>query len=114
MFFCFLFFFKVRSHQGGAVADKLSRVGLRGSEVRVTQRHNDCDCEQDTKLAMPEYLCSFKVFISDCGRSMASRHTVASGVFAPQLDAHTVTTLHMSVQTDGRTKGRRLRQEGES
>lgn len=110
MFFCFLFFFKVRSRQGGAEADRLSRVGLRGSEVRVTHRLNDCDCEQDTKLATPEYLCSFKVFISDCGRSLASRHTVqtvASGVFAPELDAHTVTTLHMSVRTDGRTDERK-------
>lgn len=63
-FFVCLFFFKVRSRQGGAEADRLSRVGLRGSEVRVTQRHNDCDCEQDTKLAMPEYLCSFKKSLS--------------------------------------------------
>lgn len=52
-FFVFCFFFKVRSRQGGAEADRLSRVGLRGSEVRVTHRLNDCDCEQDTKLATP-------------------------------------------------------------
>lgn len=110
-----MFFSKVRGSQDGAGADRLSRVGLRGSEVRVILRQEDCDCEREKKkLATTEYLCSLsKVFISDRDRQKFSAATVCLLAKDPELDTHSHGASHESAdgQTGGRLCDRKVRTE---
>lgn len=84
-----------------------------GWEGQRSELHNDC--EQDTTLATPEYLFPFKKSLSV---AVAIGQQTHCGLWssAPEMDTHTQSQHFTWVcgQTDGRTDGGRLWQEGES